>query len=124
MADRILATFYLTASAAGDEIPLPKYAEGNEGSYYATVYDYTYFYSDSVYYMFTDLHSGSMELVGKSNGVSLDTIYNTIIPGGIFIDSSTASTLGPFRLSANPPRFLYSTNPTGEPCRVTVLLVR
>jgi hypothetical protein len=124
MADRILATFYLTASAAGEEIPLPKYTEGNAGSYYNTVYDYSYFHSDSVYYMFTDLHSGSMELLGKTDGVNLDKIYGTSIPGGIFIDSSTAATMGPFRLAAHPPRFLYSANPSGEPCRVTILLVR
>jgi len=124
MADRILGTFYLTASDTGTEIPLPKYSGGEIGAWFSEIYDPLYFYQDSIFYMFTNLHSGSIELISKTDGINLDTVYGTSIPAGILIDASTTSTLGPFKLIAEPPRFLYSSKPSGEPCRVTILLVR
>lgn len=121
MADKIIGVFYLTASQQGVEIPLPKLYTGLINHY--PTYDPTWIHAESVSYVFTDLHSGSIELCGSgSNG--LDKIYGTDEVAGLKLDASTSATFGPFRLNANPPRYLYSSKISGEPCRVTVIMIR
>lgn len=116
-----MGVFYLTASQAGTEIPLPKLYSG-QVNYYPD-YDFTWFYLESVSYVFTDMHSGSIELCG-SGSLGLNKIHGTDEVAGLKVDSSTSTTLGPFRLTADPPRYLYSPKESGEPCRVTVIMIR
>lgn len=117
MADKIIGVFYLTGSTEGTEIPIP-----NHPAY--TEYDSKWWHLDSISYSFTDLHTGSMELVGKDRNGDLNVIYGTTEVGGLRIEQSTSTVLGPFRLSTDPPKFLYSAKESGEPCRVTVILIR
>jgi hypothetical protein len=109
MADKLLGTYFITASIAGAEIPLP--ATDVSGSF-ATGYQLSML-GTNVIYQFSSLHSGSIELV--------QTVGET---AGLEIESATAVTSGPWRLIAKPPKFLYSAKDGGEPCRVTVIIIR
>jgi hypothetical protein len=121
MAEKIIGVFYLTASATGVEIPVPNY--GETGLYYGD-YDAQWKHAESVTFVFTDLHSGSIELVQSGSVDGLMKIYGTTEIAGLKLEASTSATYGPFRVMSDPPRFLYSPNVSGEPCRVTVILIR
>lgn len=109
MADKILGSYYLTASSAGTEIPLP---ETDVSGTVAHGYQVSMM-STNVIYQFNTLHSGTIELVQNPG----DTL-------GLEIAAGTAVTSGPWRLIAKPPKFLYSSKDGGEPCRVTVIMIR
>lgn len=117
MADRILSVQYLTASSAGTEIDLPRLWDkaANFGGYNQgyKISGSDYFPADQVKYLFNDHHSGTIELTQNQGDVA-----------GIYIPADTIFESDGFRLRAEPPRFLYSPKASGEPCRVTVILVR
>jgi len=97
MADNIVSVQTITASndwTNSEKITLPKARQT----------------SDSVIYIFSSLHSGTIELVQSGSTTGIELL------------SGTQYQSGPWRLTGGPPQYLYSTNASGEPCRVTVVL--
>jgi hypothetical protein len=67
--------------------------------------------SDSVVYLFSSMHSGTIELVQNSGDTE-----------GIEILSGTQYQSGPWRINSGPPRFLYTAEVGGQICRITVVV--
>lgn len=114
MADKILSVQTITVSSTPQEISLPALWDPTKGNAGAWGHSGSQYYSsDRVTYVF-DNFTGSISLVQAST----DTL------GLKMYGSNKPVHSGPWRLIADPPRFLYNSGSNSQSVTVSVILVR